>query len=253
MEKDNSMHHIENQRQKDLDYTLNLNQLWDESSGENIDKLRAFTRHVPYTELSKFVLKYELFKKIVNTNGSIIECGVFNGNGLFTWATLSSILEPVNHTRKIIGFDTFEGFPSINEKDISDRNTLLKKGGLKSNSFDDIKMAIDVFDKIRPLGHISKIQLIKGDATKTIPEFLEKNKHLVTALLYLDFDIYTPTKTAIESFIKTMPKGSMIVFDELNIENWPGETIAVSETLGINNLRIKRFNFFPQISYAVIE
>ena len=66
MKKDNSMHHIENQREKDLDYSVNLNQLWDESSGENIDKLRAFARHVPYTELSKFVLKYELFKKIVN-------------------------------------------------------------------------------------------------------------------------------------------------------------------------------------------
>ena len=119
MKKDNSMHHIENQREKDLDYSVNLNQLWDESSGENIDKLRAFARHVPYMELSKFVLKYELFKKIVNTNGSIIECGVFNGNGLFTWATLSSILEPVNHTRKIIGFDTFEGFPSVATQDKS--------------------------------------------------------------------------------------------------------------------------------------
>ena len=42
------------------------------------------------------------------------------GGGLFTWAQLSAIYEPVNHNRKIFGFDSFEGFPDIGHKDIND-------------------------------------------------------------------------------------------------------------------------------------
>jgi hypothetical protein len=72
-------------------------------------------------------------------------------------------------------------------------------------------------------------------------------------LLYLDFDVYEPTKAAIEALRPHMPKGAAIVFDELYSRQWPGETLAVLETLGIANLRIKRFPHQPQISYAVLE
>lgn len=49
----------------------------------------------------------------LNIKGSIIECGVHQAGGVFTWAKLSSIYEPYNYHRKIIGFDTFKGFPSV--------------------------------------------------------------------------------------------------------------------------------------------
>ena len=49
-----------------------------------------------------------------------------------------------------------------------------------------------------------------------------------------------------------MPKGSIVVFDELNNEAWMGETEAVLKTVGINNLMIKRFDFDSRISYAVL-
>ncbi|MDE2016823.1 MAG: hypothetical protein KGI57_03860, partial [Hyphomicrobiales bacterium] len=82
---------------------------------------------------------------------------------------------------------------------------------------------------------------------------VKKNDHLVVALLYLDFDLYEPTKMAIETFVPRMPKGSIIAFDELNQKHWPGETRAVLDTVGLRNLRIRRFPFTPQISYAILE
>ena len=87
---------------------------------------------------------------------------------------------------------------------------------------------------------------------KRFPQYIEDNKHLVVSLLYLDFDIYKPTKAAIESLIERMPKGSVIAFDELNQKEWPGETMAVIETLGIRNLEIKRTQFSTAISYAIL-
>ncbi|KKN04179.1 hypothetical protein LCGC14_1100000, partial [marine sediment metagenome] len=92
-----------------------------------------------------------------------------------------------------------------------------------------------------------------GDVTKTIPEFIKKNKHLVVSLLFLDFDVFAPTKVAIENFYPRMPKGAIIAFDELDNPIWPGETMALLETVGINKLKIERFDFDPYIGYAVID
>ena len=49
-----------------------------------------------------------------------------------------------------------------------------------------------------------------------------------------------------------MPKGAVVGFDELNDEAFPGETLAVLEVLNIGGLRVRRFDFEPRISYAVI-
>lgn len=76
---------------------------------------------------------------------------------------------------------------------------------------------------------------------------------MVVGLLYLDFDIYKPTKVALENFLPRVPKGSIIVFDEINNKDWVGESKAVLDTIGFSNLRIKRFNFNTYMSYTVLE
>lgn len=93
----------------------------------------------------------------------------------------------------------------------------------------------------------------KRDAKKTIPKYLEDNPQTVVSLLYLDFDVFEPTRVAIEHFVPRMPKGAIIAFDELNADTWPGETLAVLKTIGIKNLRIQRFPFSSWVSFAVLE
>jgi len=222
------------------------------SSGQTIDKLNNFSRFVTTQEQRKFLVRYELFKKILDVHGSIIECGVQFGGGLMTFANLSEIFEPINHTRKIIGFDTFSGFPSLSDKDLLDKAEQCKVGGLCCDSYDDLKRSIELFDSNRFLKHINKVELVRGDVKETLPEYLLNNPQLVVSLLWLDFDIYEPTKFAIHSLIDRIPKGGIIAFDELNHGLWNGETIAVREELGINNLKIKRFPFGGTLSYAVI-
>ena len=105
----------------------------------------------------------------------------------------------------------------------------------------------------RALGHIEKMFLHKGNALETIPAFVQANPQLVVSLLYLDVDIYAPTKTALECLYDRMPKGAILVFDELNCDKFPGETVAVHELLGIGNLRIRRSPFDTWMSYAIKE
>jgi hypothetical protein len=223
------------------------------SIGSNIEKLQNFAKFVPTQELRKFICRYELFLKVLDVHGSIIECGVLFGGGLMTWAQLSEIFEPINHTRNIIGFDTFSGFESLSVKDSTGKAYQGKKGGLSVESYDDLKECIRLFDKGRFLNHISKVKLVQGDVKQTLPKFLEENPHLVVSLLWLDFDIYEPTVIALKNLIDRIPRGGIIAFDELNHEVWPGETVAVREELGINKLRIQRFPFGGTLSYVIME
>jgi hypothetical protein len=215
-------------------------------------KLDNFPKYIREQKLRRLFALYEIFKKIITVKGSVVECGVHAGFGLMSWALMSSIFEPVNLNRRIYGFDTFQGFPSVGSED-QNKHSEMKPGDLATQSYDELKQILEIFDKNRFIGHIKKVHLIKGDAVKTIPQFIRDNKHLVVSLLFLDFDLFEPTKVAIEQFIPRMPKGSIIAFDELDNPIWPGETQALLETIGINNLRIQRLDFDPYIGYAIIE
>lgn len=217
-------------------------------------KIENFPKYVRRQNITRFLALYEIFRKVIDVKGSIVECGVNHGFGVMTWCKLSAILEPVNLTRRVYGFDTFEGFPSVSNKDRSDTSRHVKVGDLAASSLEELEELARIHDSSRFLGHIPKLQLIKGDATKTIPAFVEENRHLVVSLLYLDFDLYEPTMVALENFVPKMPKGAVIAFDELDNPLWPGETQAMLEFCGKNGrLRIERLNFDPYIGFAVIE
>lgn len=221
-----------------------------------VDKLNNFEKFIRRQAMSRFLARYELFKKIHRIKGSIIECGVHRGGGLLAWAKLSSAMEPYAIDRKIIGFDTFEGFAEIDDNDKSkNENKELVKGGFNSEdiTYSELLDCIEEYDENRFLNQFNKVELVKGDALKTIPDFLKNNQHLIIALLFLDFDLYQPTKVALEHFVPRVPKGGIIAFDEINNVFWPGETIALIEKyISLNTLKIKKFEFDPNISYIVL-
>ena len=195
---------------------------------------------------------YEIYKKILNTHGSILEFGVRWGQTLNLMVSLRGLLEPFNRHRNIYGFDTFSGFKGISKKDGKLHQNKEGSFGVTDNYFDFLNLLLNQNESLNPLSHIKKFELIKGDAIKTIPKFFNKNKHLIVSLAILDFDIYKPTKEALIHLKKRMPKGSIIVFDELSDEYFPGETIALDEVFGISNCEIKRLPFASRVSYLVV-
>ena len=227
--------------------------LFDDSKSKTVDKLKNFSKYVPRQSLARFLVYYELFKKQLGIKGSIVECGVHQGGGVMSWAKLSTTLEPYNFHRKIIGFDTFSGIPKISE---IDKKYKYSKKGLfseKFNTYNELKQAIKEYDKNRYIKHVPKIELVKGDAVKTIPKYVKDNKHLIISLLFLDFDIFEPTSVALKYFLPRMTRGSILAFDEINNENWPGETMALLEKHNINKLKIKNFTSEPHMSYLEIK
>lgn len=251
------MHEPKTQAQYDHDSRHALAAYLDSTLGTPTEQFENFAKYAPRQNLARFLARYEIFKHIQKIQGSIVECGVLYGLGLMSFAKISTILEPYNFQRRIFGFDTFEGFPNIHPVDLEGRPetkaSALKKGGFNvKGAYEDLQKAIEVYDLNRPLNHFQKVHLYQGDFLETGPKCLEEHPHLVISCLYLDFDIYEPTKRAIELFLPRIPKGGIIVFDELNEEQFPGETLAVLETMNLNQLRIQRFEFEPRISYVII-
>jgi predicted O-methyltransferase YrrM len=124
---------------------------------------------------------------------------------------------------------------------------------LYADSYEELLELITEYDRDRFLGHIDKVHLIKGDVVETVPKFISEHPHLLVSLLFLDMDLFEPTKAALEHFLPRMPKGAVIVFDELDNPMWPGETLALLESIGANKLSIRRFEWDPYIGYAVLE
>jgi macrocin-O-methyltransferase TylF-like protien len=215
-------------------------------------KLENFPKYVRRQHLKRFLAMYEIFKMVLQIKGSIVECGVFRGFSLMSWAKLSSILEPENLTRRIYGFDSFNGFPSVTEMDRSAAGDA-EPGDFQGSNYDELQEIIRVYDQDRFLGHIPKVQLIRGDATKSISGFVKENMHLLVSLLFLDMDLYEPTKAALEHFLPRMPKGAVLAFDDLDNPIWPGETTALLEGLSINRMKIQRLEWDPYIGYVVLE
>lgn len=237
----------------EIDFMIALEAAARSSRTSNVERFLHFPLWAPRQAIARFLAQWEIFKLVEDIHGSIVECGVAFGGGLMAWAHFLSIIEPVAHTRRVIGFDTFEGFPSMDGKDAGAESGLAYAGGMAIPLEVEIAALAGLHDRNRAVGHIPRVELVKGDACETIPRYVEANKHLVVSLLVLDFDIYAPTATALEHLVPLMPPGAVVVFDEVNCKDWPGETVAVRESGLLRKHRLRRCAHTSTMSYVVLE
>ena len=203
--------------------------------------------------LSRLLFMDHLYKQIVDVMGVVMEFGTRWGPNLGQFAALRGIYEPFNRHRKIIGFDTFAGFPKIDSEDGSSDMMSVGHLTVPENYKDFLEKTIQLHEQDNPLSHIKKFELCEGDATKTLPEYLNRNPETIIALAYFDFDVYEPTKICLEAIKPRLVKGSVLGFDELNDPDSPGETLALMEVFGLNNIKLKRFPYTSRTSYFVVE
>ncbi len=217
------------------------------------EKLSNLGLFVKRQELTKTVMFTDLYRKFLPVHGVIMEFGVRWGQNLVTLTNLRGILEPYNYSRKIIGFDTFSGFPSVHKNDGS--HEVIKEGAFTvtdgyENYLDKI---LDYHEKESPLSHIRKHELVKGDASVMLEKYLKDHPETIVAFAWFDFDIYEPTKKCLELLKPHLVKGSVLGFDELLDPQFPGETVAVREVLGMQNIRLERMPYGGIQSFAVLE
>lgn len=201
--------------------------------------------------LARILFMNEIYKKITNIHGVIIEFGCRWGQNLALFENFRAIYEPYNFNRKIIGFDTFEGFPSVSEKDgyLAQTTNFTVAPGYENY----LEAILALHEKNNPMNHLRKFEIIKGDASTELKKYLERNPETIIALAYFDFDLYEPTKNCINMIQDYLAKGSIIGFDELNYPTFPGETLAFKEVLGLKNHKLHRSVYSRANSFIEME
>lgn len=219
-------------------------------SGQLISNLGLF---LDAKSLSRILMMDFLYKQILDTEGVVLELGTRWGQNMTLFQTFRGIYEPFNRHRKVIGFDTFEGFPSLRPEDGTSEMMTEGNLSLTPGYFDYLKNLLSLHERLNPLDHIQKTFLVKGDATRTLPKFLEENPQTVVALAYFDFDIYQPTFDCLKALAPRLTKGSVVAFDEVNDPDSPGETLALMDAVGLRNVALKRYRHASRVSYFVVE
>ncbi len=237
---------------KEIDNRKNFFDLYNANPIPQNEVLANMALFINRQELTKILYLNELYKKITEVHGIVIEFGVRWGRHMTTLLNLRGIYEPYNYSRKIIGFDTFSGFDSISQKD--GNHEIIKKGSFSvADSYEEyLKSILSYHETESPLNHIKKFDLIKGNAVVEIGKYLTNHPETLIAFAYFDFDIYEPTVKCLEAIIPYMTKGGIIAFDELVDPHFPGETIAYREMLE-NKFKLKRLPFCGIQSYLVYE
>jgi hypothetical protein len=219
-------------------------------SSELMENLGLFIKR---QDLSQILFMSELYKQIINVHGVVFEFGVRWGKNLALFESLRGMYEPFNKSRKIVGFDTFEGFPSVHDKD--GQSEIISKGSFTvAKGYEKyLSQILQYHEQESPVSHIKSFELVKGDASQSIINYLDDHPETIVALAYFDLDIYEPTLKCLEAIKDRLVKGSVIGFDELCCKEFPGETLAVKEALNLEKIKLIRDPNGGHSSYTVIE
>jgi len=195
------------------------------------------------TRLAKAIAHWELYKKIQNVPGDIVECGVYKGASLVRFLTYRDLLES-QYSRKVIGFDTFGKFP-VTGRDECDK--FIEQFEIVGG---DGIPKIELEKALRSKG-VCNYELVEGNIFSTIEQYLENNKNLKIALLHIDVDVYDATRFCINTLYDKVSGGGVIVFDDYS--SVEGATIAIDEFVAENNINspIEKMGYYKVPSFMV--
>jgi hypothetical protein len=230
---------------------------------EHFDKFKISKREIwrnfqIYTRrvfLKRFLAHYELYQRVYDLPGDIVELGVYRGASLMAWANFMEIRNMGDRHKKVVGFDNFKGFGTMDKKDGKEDPRVGKvSGGFNSETFEEqLRDAISIFDEDRFIPYKPRIHLVKGDIEKTIPEYVEKNPGMRISLLHFDADLYRPTLVALKHLWPLVVQGGIVAFDEYGIPPWEGESRAVDEFFAGQKIKLKRFDWASNPGAYVVK
>ena len=204
--------------------------------------------------LVKILVLNDLFRRIHNVPGCIMEFGTRWGQNLIVFENLRAIYEPFNKTRKIIGFDTFEGYQGSSNLDKA--SAIFSEGTYQTteNYPDYLRQLLSIHEGNNVLGHVSAgHEVIAGNVSNTVASFLELQPATIVALAYFDIGLYTPTKDALQAIKPHLVPGSVILLDQLTWAESPGEAVAFKETFQRSEYTIEKCALTPMRAIVTIR
>ena len=205
------------------------------------------------SDLTKILFINELYESIMKIPGVIMEFGVWWGQNLALFENLRAIYEPFNQSRRVIGFDSFKGYQGIAGQD-RPSETIKEGGYCVSEGYSNyLGQIISYHEKNNVLSNIKKHSIVEGDVSITLPKFLKDNPETVIALAYFDLALYEPTKKCLEAIKPHLIRGSVIMLDEFNSREYPGETVAFKEVFKSEKFTCRQSRYMPDRTLVIMD
>lgn len=202
-----------------------------------IDNLPVYLRR---HQLADLLSMDALYRMLPEVPGIIMEFGVLHGRHLAALTALRSIYEPYNSLRRIVGFDTFTGFPDVDDVDRVSTSAVPGRFAVPEGEVEHLREVLAAHEVSEPFGHTQRSFVIDGDARETVPKYLSENPETIIALAYFDLDLYEPTRELLQVITPYLTKGSVLAFDELAHPKWPGESVALRELFGLAHAPLRQ-------------
>lgn len=208
---------------------------------------------IAHPEESSLRRYFELLERTKGIPGAVLELGVAQGASLIT---TSLLLEDSDDIRRVVGIDTFSGFPDTSHYDdldffeelfsralISEEHLEMVRhnrslvgargGGLSarniSSSGDFSATSFDlVASKLRSLELEDRVKLISGKVEEVLESELPGESFSV---VLFDTDLYASYAEGLPLVYDKLSPGGWIYLDEYFSLKFPGPRLAVSQVL----------------------
>lgn len=204
--------------------------------------------------LARILAVRDIYERIIPLPGIIMDVGTWRGQTAVLCENLRSIYEPLHFNRRIVCFDTFEGYVGFSEKD---KATSIHRDGTYGVGGDDyadyLNDLLILHEKNNAMGHNSgKHKVIKGDCRETIPSFFNENANEFVALAFFDVNAYEPSLAAFESVWARMAPGGIAAFWQLTRDKIPAEAMVYNQhILGKVAHTVQRCATYPGLCFLV--
>lgn len=204
--------------------------------------------------LARILAIADLYKQIVDLPGAVFDVGTWRGQTAVVCENLRAIFEPLHFARRIVCFDTFEGYKGFSDKDKA--TELHRDGtyGVGGESYADyLARLLTVHEKNNAMGHNhGKHRVVQGDCRETLPKFFVDNPSEFVSLAFFDVNSFDPTLKSFEAIYERLVPGGICGFWQLTRNTIPAEgRVYAEEILPKYGHTLRRTTTYPGLCYLV--
>ena len=233
---------------------MEIFRLMNSYQGTDEEKERSLGLFLRGSLLARILGIADLYKQIIDLPGAVFDVGTWRGQTAVVCENLRAIYEPLNFNRRIVCFDSFEGYKGFSGKDKATglhRDGTYGVGGKEYSEY--LGQLLALHEQSNAMGHNhGKHKVIMGDCRESIPRFFADNANEFLALAFFDVNSYDPTFQAFEQVWNRLVPGGIVAFWQLTRNTIPAEARVYADHI-LSKLphTMHRCATYPGLCYLV--
>ena len=193
-----------------------------------------------------------IYRQVVEIPGCILDIGTWRGQTAVLCENLRAIHEPLHFTRRIVCFDTFEGYAGFSDSDRASTTHTEGTYAVGGDYAQYLSELLQVHERCNAMGqNHGKHRVIAGDCRETLPAFFAQHPNEFVALAFFDVNAYDPTRQALAQVWDRLVPGGIIAFWQLTRHEIVAEGRAYAEQFLHGRAHtLHRAATYPGLCYA---